>query len=238
MAHVPSPVPTLHLLQNSLTFNLTHSREIIIMAKRIEKDKGKFKTLIANTIKDGAAFKDKLQRALSSACWHALMHGDVTGLNELIKNTNDLVGNNAHKRWVVLNADAYLRWTNEEGGFAIKDAANEIRKVPEACQAHEERLETAKPYYQATKPPSFDGMSVIGMLNAIVKKHENIERKKAETMELVGISEEDFNGKLDLRGLHQVKRLLANLQASGAMDEPPGNAGTADADGGATVYLN
>lgn len=208
------------------------------MAKRIEKDKGKFKTLIASTIKDGVSFKDKLQRALSSACWHALIHGDVTGLNELIKNTNDLVGNNAHKRWVVMNADAYLRWVSEDVGFAVKENANDIRKVPEAVAGHEERLETAVPYYQATKPPSFDGMSVIGMLNAIVKKHENIERKKAETLERVGISEEDFNEKLDLRGLTQVKRLIANLQASGAMDEPPGNAGAHDVDGGATVYLN
>lgn len=183
------------------------------MTQRIIKDRSKYKALIARTIKSGLDFKTQLQSALSSACYHALTHGDVTLLNELIVGTNENVANNAHKKWIVANAGEYLAWAGEKEGFKVKPAANEIRKVPDAVAAHEERLETAVPYYQATKPQSFDGMSVTKMLGAIIAKHEGIMKKKDETMSNLDIDEEEFMSKIDARGLTQVRLLLANLQA-------------------------
>lgn len=199
---------------------------------RIIKDRSKFNKLIDNTIKAGKSFKDQLQSALSSACYHVMVHGDITVLNKLIVETNDLVADNSHKKWVVENAGQLVKWENEKIGFTLKDQnVKAVRADNDAMLAYEERFENADPYYVLTPAKAFTGMNVLSMLHAIVKKHENLEKKKAEQMEAFGLSEEDWKGKVDLHGLSQVKLLIANLSA-GTSEKVMDMSGTGTPDNG------
>lgn len=211
------------------------------MANRIIKDVKKAKTLIENTIKKGQAFKIDMQSSLSTACYHVIQHGDVTLLNHLIVSTNDVVADNGHKKWVIENAGEVLKWTNEKTGFEVKEGKmKELMASPEAVLAYEQRFEESKPYYELTPAKAFTGMNVVAMLNAIVKKSESLAKAKDEKMNEFELSEEEWSSKIDLRGLTQVKLLLANLNAgtSEKVMDMSGTGNTGGPDGGVTASIH
>lgn len=173
-------------------------------------DAGKYKQHLALTGKSASALRRNLDTALRSAVYHVYMYGDVTGLNKLLKLTDNVVASNAHRKWLVDFAAPVMVWDADDKEFKARE--NKVRSLIVEADLMKAMSE-APAYYDHTKPPPFSGFSVAAQVNAIIKKAEKLAAQHAS-----GELTEDKWKRVDLTGLASVRNLAKSLSKVDAGD--------------------